>query len=106
MKTFLGFEVSYSNDVRLILFILNKPRNSTTLRKLLISNLFVAPILHYCSLHRNAQYGLVPFRVLTLKIEDSPCKYKINSYIRVLVKWRPLADTVIVAPLADVFSSI
>ena len=33
----------------------------------------------------------------------APCKYKINSYIRVLVKWRPLADSVIVAPLADFF---
>ena len=39
----------------------------------LIVNIFqfiVASILHYCSLHRNAQYGLVPFRVLKLKIED------------------------------------
>ena len=33
----------------------------------LIVNIFqfiVASILHYCSLYRNAQYGLVPFRVL------------------------------------------
>ena len=37
---------------------------------MLISNLFVASILHYCSLHRNAQYGLVSFRVLKLKIEE------------------------------------
>ena len=39
----------------------------------LIVNIFqfiVASILHYCSLHRNAQYGLVPFRVLKLKIEE------------------------------------
>ena len=39
----------------------------------LIVNIFqfiVASILHYCSFHRNAQYGLVPFRVLKLKIED------------------------------------
>ena len=40
----------------------------------------------------------------------APCKYKIISYIRVnrvvVLKWRPLADSVIVAPLADVFSSI
>ena len=43
---------------------------------------------------------------LGFEVSYSPCKYKINSYIRVLVKWRPLADTVIVAPLADVFSSI
>ena len=41
--------------------------NSTTLLKLLISNLFVASILHYCSLHRNAQYGLVPFRVIFVR---------------------------------------
>ena len=37
-------------------------------------------------------------------------KYKTISYIRVnlvvVLKWRPLADSVIVAPLADVFSSI
>ena len=40
----------------------------------------------------------------------APCKYKAISYIRVnrvvVLKWRPLADSVIVAPLADVFSSI
>ena len=39
----------------------------------LIVNIFQfidASILHYCSLHRNAQYGPVPFRVLKLKIED------------------------------------
>ena len=40
------------------------------------------------------------------EVSYAPCKYKINSYIRVLVKWRPLADSVIVAPLPDVFSSI
>ena len=40
----------------------------------LVVNIFqfiVASILHYCSLHRNAQYGLVPFRVLKLKIEGN-----------------------------------
>ena len=43
---------------------------STMPLTLLISNLFVASILHHCSLHRNAQYGIVPFRVLKMKIED------------------------------------
>ena len=53
------------------LLVLKKPYkfyNAT-----LIVNIFqfiVASILHYCSLHRNAQYGLVPFRVLKLKIEE------------------------------------
>ena len=39
------------------------------------------------------------------EVSYAPCKYKIITYIRVLVKWCPLAS-VIVAPLADVFSSI
>ena len=48
----------------------------------LIVNIFqfiVTSILHYCSLHRNAQYGLVPFRVLKLKIEDTRGNYSILS---------------------------
>ena len=40
----------------------------------------------------------------------APCKYKAIGYIRVsrvvVLKWRHLADSGIVAPLADVFSSI
>ena len=47
---------------------------------------------------------------LGFEVSYAPCKCKINSDIRVhlvvLVKWCPLADSVIVAPLADVFSSI
>ena len=47
---------------------------------------------------------------LGFEVSYAPCKYKINSYIQVhlvvLVKRRPLADSVIVAPLAGVFSSI
>ena len=27
------------------------------------------------------------------EVSYAPCKYKINSYIQVLVKWRPLADS-------------
>ena len=45
-----------------------------------------------------------------LKLVMLRVKYKTISYIRanrvVVLKWRPLADSVIVAPLADVFSSI
>ena len=37
----------------------------------------------------------------------APCKYKTISYIRVklvvVLKWSPVADSVTVAPLADVF---
>ena len=45
-------------DLQVYLLFLN--RNSTMLLKLFIfSNLFVAFILHDCSLHRNDQYGLV-----------------------------------------------
>ena len=52
-------------------FIYLTKKNSTMLLKLLIfSHLFVASILHYWSWHRNAQYSLVHFRVLKLKIED------------------------------------
>ena len=44
------------------------------------------------------------------EVSYAPCKYKTISYIPVnrvvVLKWRPLADSVIVAPLADVFSSI
>ena len=47
---------------------------------------------------------------LGFEVSYAPSKYKINSYIRVhlvvLVKWCPLADSEIVVPLADVFSSI
>ena len=47
---------------------------------------------------------------LGFEVSYAPCKCKINSDIRVhlvvLVKWCPLADSVVVAPLADVFSSI
>ena len=47
---------------------------------------------------------------LGFEVSYAPCKYKINSYIRVhlvvLVKWRPLADSVIVAPLADIFFNL
>ena len=48
--------------------------------------------------------------LLGFEVSYAPYKYKINSYFRVLlvvlVKWHPLADSVIVAPLADVVSSI
>ena len=50
-----------------------KPTLNIFYNATLIVNIFqfiVASILHYCSLHRNAQYGLVPFRVLKLRIED------------------------------------
>ena len=58
--------------LRFILYTLKKQINCRMLLKLFIfSNLFVASILNYCSFHRNAQYGLVPFRVLQLKIEDA-----------------------------------
>ena len=56
--------------------------------------------------------GLLMQTFLGFEVSYALCKYKINSYIRVhlvvLVKWLPLADSVIliVAPLADVFSSL
>ena len=37
--------------------------------KVIFSNLFVDSILHYCSLHRNAQYGLVPFMVFNWRLK-------------------------------------
>ena len=43
----------------------------TTLSATLIVNIFqfiVASVLHYGSLRRHAQYGIVPFTVLKLKI--------------------------------------
>ena len=44
---------------------------------------------------------------LVFEVSYAPWRYKIISYIRVrlvvVLKWRPLSDNVIVAPLVDVF---
>ena len=39
------------------------------IKLVIFPNLCVVSNLHYCSLHRNAQYGLMPFRLLKLRID-------------------------------------
>ena len=65
--TFLSYILNH--DVQFILFSFFLNLNSTTLIKLsMFSYVFAASILHNCSLHGNAQYGYVPFRVVQFKI--------------------------------------